>query len=150
MTSFTPLVSDLLSPVLADEEIELVDVEYQGDSKTLRLLIYKLGGVSIEDCRHVSQIASPILNVHGVIPGKYNLEVASPGLDRPLVTGVDFRRNLGQKIQVEVCASAGDFSQLSGALKGVSDGKIFLDQASGETIQVVISEITKAQIQLMW
>ena len=143
-------VSNLLSPVLADEGIELVDVEYQVDTQTLKLLIHKSGGISIEDCRQVSRIANPILDVHDIIIGTYNLEVASPGLNRPLITEADFRRNLGQKIQVQVAPTTEDFSQFNGTLNQVSDGKILLVLVSGKTVQIAISDITQAQIQLMW
>lgn len=150
-SSLRSSVCNLLSPVLEDEGIELVDVEYEeGSSNTLRLLIYRPDGINIVDCQHASQIAGPILDVYEAMPGKYNLEVASPGLDRPLVRETDFRRNLGRKIQIEVSSSTEDRSQLNGILEDVSDGKIFLSQLSGKTIQVVISEIAQAQIQLMW
>ena len=149
-SSLASSVSNLLSLVLADEEIELVDVEYQVDTQTLKLLIYKPGGVSTADCQQVSRIVNPILDVHDMILGTYNLEVASPGLNRPLITEVDFRRNLGQKIEVEVSTATGDFSQFSGTLNRVCDGKIFLTHLSGKTVQIVISEITQAQIQLVW
>ena len=149
-SSLTASVSDLLSPVLDDEGIELVDVEYQVDSQTLKLLIHKPGGISIEDCRQVSRIANPILDVHDMILGTYNLEVASPGLNRPLITEADFRRNLGQKVQVEVSTTTEDYSQFNGTLNQVSDGKIFLTLFSGKTAQIVISDIVQAQIQLMW
>ena len=148
--SLASSVSDLLSPVLADEGIELVDVEYQVDSQTLKLLIHKPGGISIEDCRQVSRIANPILDVHDIIIGTYNLEVASPGLNRPLITEADFRRNLGQKIQVQMSPTTEDFSQFNGTLNQVSDGKILLTLVSGKTVQIAISDITQAQIQLMW
>ena len=149
-TSLASSVSDLLSPVLADEGIELVDVEYQVDTQTLKLLIHKPGGVSIEDCQQVSQVANPILDVHDMVLGTYNLEVASPGLNRPLITEADFRRNLGQKVEVEVSTTTGDFSQVNGTLNRVCDGEIFLTPVSGKTVRIVISEITQAQIQLMW
>ncbi len=149
-SSLAASVSDLLSPVLADEGIELVDVEYQVDTQTLKLLIHRPNGVSIEDCQQVSRIATPILNVHDMIRGTYNLEVASPGLNRPLITEADFRRNLGETVQVEVSTAAGDFSQFNGTLNRVSDGKIFVTLFSGKTVKIVISEITQAQIQLIW
>lgn len=145
-------VFDLLSPILADEGIELVDVEYQegSDIRSLRLLIYKPSGVNVEDCQHVSQIVIPILEVYEVVEGKYNLEVASLGLDRPLVTATDFRRNLGQKIHIEMFSSTEGFLHVNGVLKDVSEDQVFLNQACGKTTRVLISEIANAQIQLMW
>ena len=149
-SSLVSSVSDLLSPVLADEGIELVDVEYQVDTLTLKLLIYKPGGISIADCQQVSRIANPILDVHGMILGAYNLEVASPGLNRPLITEADFRRNLGQKVQVEVSTTTKNCAQLNGTLNQVSDGRILLTLCSGKTVQIAIADIVQAQIQLMW
>ena len=150
ISSLAASVSDLLSPVLADEGIELVDVEYQVDTQTLKLLIHKSGGVSIEDCQQVSRITNPILDVHDMIPGTSNLEVASPGLNRPLITEADFRRNLGQKVQIEMSATNENGSQLNGTLNQVSDDKILLTLFSGKTVQIAISDIVQAQIQLMW
>ena len=149
-SSLAASVSDLLSPVLVDEGIELVDVEYQVDTQTLKLLIHKPGGISIEDCQQVSRIANPILDVHDMILGAYNLEVASPGLNRPLITEADFRRNLGHKVQIEMAATNENGSQLNGTLNQVSDDKILLTLFSGKTVQIAISDIVQAQIQLMW
>ena len=150
ISSLTASVSELLSPVLADEGIELVDVEYQVDTQTLKLLIHKPGGLSIEDCQQVSRIANPILDVHDMMLGTYSLEVASPGLNRPLITEADFRRNLGQKVQVEASTTTEDWSQFNGILNQVIDGKVFLTLLSGKTVQIAISDIVQAQIQLMW
>ncbi len=149
-SSLAAAVADLLSPVLADEGIELVDVEYQVDAQTLKLLIHKSGGITVQDCQQVSRIANPILDVHDVMLGTYNLEVASPGLNRPLISEADFHRNLGQKVQVEVSTVAGKFSQINGTLNQVSDGKVFLTLLSGKTVQIAISDVIQAQIQLMW
>jgi ribosome maturation factor RimP len=142
--------SELLSPILESDGIEFVDVETEkvGTGKTVRLLIHKPGGVTVADCRYVSRIVRPILEIQGLIKDSTHLEVASPGLDRPLVTEADFRRNIGQKIQVEVLSSTGKPSQASGVLKEVETGKILL--AGQRDVQIEISKIKKAQIQLMW
>ena len=149
-SSLASVVANLLSPVLADEGIELVDVEYQADTQTLKLLIHKPGGINVEDCQQVSRIANPILDVHDLMLDTYNLEVASPGLNRPLISEADFHRNLGQKVQVEVSTASGKLSQINGTLNQVSQGKIFLTLLSGETVQIAISDVIQAQIQLMW
>ena len=150
MSSLASSVSDLLSPVLADEGIELVDVEYQVDTQTLKLLVHKPGGISIEDCQQVSRIVNPILHVYDMALGTYDLEVASPGLNRPLSTEADFRRNLGEKVEVEVSTSTGHFLHFNGTLNRVSNEKIFLTLVSGKTVQIAIADITQARIQLMW
>lgn len=150
-SSLKTSIFDLLSPVLDGEGIELVDVEHENQKKngTLRLLIDKPDGITIEDCQRVSEIAGPVLEVHGIKLERFGLEVASPGLDRPLNTEPDFRRNLNQNIQIEVLSSCGKLLQMSGVLKDVNREKICLTQRSGETVQVALSEITKAHVQLI-
>jgi ribosome maturation factor RimP len=145
-------VFDLLSPILDGEGIKLVDVEYENQKKnrTLRLLIYKPDGITITDCQHVSEIVGPVLQMNGLKLDSHSLEVASLGLDRPLSTETDYRRNLSKNIQIEVLSPSGKFLQLSGILEDVNWRKIYLTQRSGETIQVGLSEITKAHVQLMW
>ena len=140
----------LLSPIFKNEGFELVDVESEvvGKQQTLRILIYKPSGVTFADCQHISEVVRPILEIHELMQDSFNLEVASPGLDRPLVTEADFRRNIGRKIQVEAFSSTGKTSQLNGLLKDVKTGEILL--IGKQTIQVKISAIKKAQIQLMW
>ena len=145
-------VFDLLSPILDGEGIKLVDVEYENQKKNrmLRLLIYKPDGITIKDCQHVSEIVGPVLQMHGFKLDRHSLEVASLGLDRPLSTETDYRRNLSKNIQIEVLSPSGKFLQFSGILEDVNWRKIYLTQRSGETIQVGLSEITKAHVQLMW
>ena len=148
-TALKSSVSNLLAPVLESEGIEFVDLECEGGGRqqTLRLLIHKPGGVTVRDCQHVTKVVRPILDIHELIQGAFNLEVASPGVDRPLTTEADFIRNIGRKIQIKVTSPKGQ-EDLSGILKSVKTGKILLKGKT--TIQVEISTITKAQIQLMW
>ena len=143
---------ELLLPLLHSEGIELVDVEYDEAQrpKVIRILIHKPGGVSAEDCRHVSEIVSPALDIYEDIQGSYLLEVASPGVDRPLRTEADFRRNIGRTVNLEFSESAGKTVQVQGALEAVDNGQILLSQISGKMIKVSISKLFKAQIQLMW
>ncbi|VEI45704.1 ribosome maturation protein RimP [Actinobacillus equuli] len=64
---------------------------------TVRLYIDKEGGVTIDDCSDVSRQVSAILDVEDPIADKYNLEVSSPGLDRPLFTLAHYQRLSGKK-----------------------------------------------------
>ena len=87
-TALKTSVSNLLLPVLESEGIEFVDLECEGTGRqqTVRLLIHKPGGVTARDCQHISKVVRPILDIHKLIPGIFNLEVASPGVDRLLTT----------------------------------------------------------------
>ena len=152
MTSvFKSSMIELLSPVLGQEGIELVDVEFQGENRvtTVRLLIYKPDGITVKDCQQVSRMVQPILEVHGLIDSEVALEVASPGIDRPLATEADFRRNIGRAVQIETTSATGESLQLSGTVMDVKDGLVCLDE-SGKVTELQISTIIRAQIQLMW
>ena len=142
---------ELLSPVFDQEGIEIVDVECQGEgkAKTIRFLIYKPDGVTVRDCQQVSRMVHPILEVHGLIDSEVTLEVASPGIDRPLTTEADFLRNVGQTVEIETASATGESLQLSATIMDVKDGMVYLDE-SGKITELKISTIIKAQIQLMW
>jgi len=79
-------VTALVQPILDSMGLELVELEFKkvGRSFVLRLFIDKAGGVTMDDCADVSRELSLLLDVEDCIPGRYTLEVSSPGLDRPL------------------------------------------------------------------
>ena len=93
-------LQELLQGSVEDLGCELWGIECQriGRYLTVRLFIDKEGGVTIEDCADVSRQVSAVLDVEDPIADKYNLEVSSPGLDRPLFTLNQFERYLGQEI----------------------------------------------------
>src|SRR5262245_33786016 len=96
-------IETAITPVLVAQGYELVLLEMQPRSKVLRLFIDKPGGVSLDDCTKVSRLVSDVLDGEGIserIPGTFNLEVSSPGLDRPLVRPADFQRFVGKKVNV--------------------------------------------------
>ena len=142
---------ELLSPVLDREGIEFVDVEFQGEgnARTIRFLIYKPGGITVRDCQQVSRMVHPILEVHGLIDDGVALEVASPGIDRPLATEADFRRNVGRAVEIEATSATGESLRLNGIVMDVKDGMVSLDE-SGKITELQITTIIRAQIQLMW
>ena len=150
-SSLKASIIELLSPILDREGIEFVDVELQGEgrTKTVRFLIYKPGGITVRDCQQVSRTVQPILEVHGLIDSEATLEVASPGIDRPLVTEADFRRNTGRSVQIETTSATGESLQLSGTVRDVKDGIVRLDE-SGKITELQISTIIRAQLQLTW
>jgi len=71
-----------LAGIAAAQGCELLQVEFQAG--TLRLILDREGGVRLEDCETVSKLASAFLDVRNFGPGRYTLEVSSPGLDRQL------------------------------------------------------------------
>ncbi|MHB8624470.1 MAG: ribosome maturation factor RimP [Sulfuricaulis sp.] len=94
----------LLEPGVMALGFELVDVELAGSQHypTLRVYIDGPVGVNVDDCARVSRQLSALLDIEDPLPGQYNLEVSSPGLDRPLVKPEDFRRYIGETIKVKM------------------------------------------------
>ncbi len=158
-------IVSLVQPVLQSEEAELVDVEFEGEpnGKTLRILVHKKGGVSVEDCRHITKTIQPILSVHQLLADNWAFEVSSPGVDRPLVSHDDFRRNQGQLISVQYL-DQGKLKQSVGRIESIADTSILIKvqgakpkrqkksprKSQAQLIEVEIADIQSAQIELVW
>jgi len=95
-------IKALAETLLQEEEMELADMELlrMGRGWALRLFIDKTGGITLDDCASVSRQFGDQLEVEGLIPFRYTLEVSSPGLDRALKKDQDFLRHIGNQIQV--------------------------------------------------
>lgn len=145
-------VAEMLTPLLHADGFELVAVETAGNRKNriLRLLIHKQGGLSVSDCKAVDNAVRPILEVHQILDEYKQFEIASPGVDRPLTTAADFRRNLGRTVEIETTSQSGQAFKLQGRVADVIDGCVVLEQTSGKTIHIEISKVCKAHIQLIW
>ncbi|QLB12979.1 ribosome maturation factor RimP [Bisgaardia hudsonensis] len=104
MATLEEKLQELLIDSIEDLGCELWGIECQriGRFLTVRLYIDKEGGVTIDDCSDVSRQVSAILDVEDPINDKYNLEVSSPGLDRPLFTLAQLTRYIGQDISVHL------------------------------------------------
>ena len=95
--------TDLVADIISDMGYELVETEYKKiyGNPTLTFYIYKKGGITLEDCEKVSNAIDPILENNDISYGAfYHLNVSSLGLDRPILTNDDYRRNLGEDIEV--------------------------------------------------
>ena len=104
MATLEQNLQEMLQDAVEDLGCELWGIECQrmGRFMTVRLFIDKDGGVTVDDCADVSRQVSAILDVEDPIADKYNLEVSSPGLDRPLFTLPQFERYIGQDIAVHL------------------------------------------------
>ena len=95
-------VTEIVEPVLREESLELVDMEFHptGRRWVLRLFIDKEGGIGIQDCERASREIDRLLDVEDVIDHPYVLEVSSPGLTRSLKGKRDFDRYVGQRCRI--------------------------------------------------
>jgi ribosome maturation factor RimP len=144
-------VRQLAAPLAAQEGMELVDVEFGGGGgrQILRLYIDRAGGVSLEDCTSVSRALSAALDVEDPLEGAYDLEVSSPGLDRPLRTAEHFEKVKGSKVRVKTfgpVAECENRKTFVGTLVGYADGKVMVD-VDGKVFAVPHAQVSKANVE---
>jgi ribosome maturation factor RimP len=149
------LARRLLEPVLERDGYELVAVEWGRTAGrwTLRLFVDREGGFGIEDCQAVSHLVDPILDAADLVEPAYDLEVSSPGLERPLHRPADFDRFAGRRVKVKAFGPVAGTSPGSpgrkhwtGVLKGFKDGAVELD-VDGVLHRVPHDRIAKAHLE---
>ena len=138
----------LIEPVVEGMGYEVVDIEFRPHSTDglLRIYIDKTGGIQLEDCEAVSKQVSSVLDVEDPIPGKFNLEVSSPGLERPLRKQQDFTRFAGETVKIKLSVPTIEGQRnFTGKLMGMQGDEVIL-QADVETHYFPLDSIDKAHI----
>ncbi len=122
------IVAEFAEPIANNHSFELVDVEFikEGTNWYLRIYIDKPGGITIDDCKIVSEEISDILDEKDPIDQSYFLEVSSPGLDRPLKKDSDFEKFKGELVEVKVYKPIDGRKVFEGELIGLIDNKIII------------------------
>jgi ribosome maturation factor RimP len=116
----------LLGPVVADLGYELWGLEQVSapGRSLLRIYIDSAVGISVDDCARVSRRLAGVLDVEDPIRGPYDLEVSSPGLDRPLFTLAQFERFAGREVRVRLKAKLHGQRRIVGTIAGVSGANV--------------------------
>jgi len=110
-------IRELVTPILEDTGISLVDVEYVREKDWyLRVFIDKPEGIEIDDCQFVSEKLAEVLDKKDPIKEKYYFEVSSPGIDRPLKKDKDFTANYGKKVDIQFFSPFEGNRELTGIL----------------------------------
>ncbi len=141
-------LTEIVEPVITGAAYELVDLEWKHEAGRwiLRLFIDGPGGVGLDDCARVSRDVSPVLDVADAIPVAYDLEVSSPGLNRPLKKEADFRRFVGQKAKIRTRVPVGEARRnFNGRLVAVEAGKVQID-VGDQVCEVPIADVEKAHL----
>ncbi len=142
----------LLEPIIVREGFELVEVEWlrQGSAWVLRVFVDRPGGVTIDHCQELSRTIEPVLDVEDFIEPAYDLEVSSPGLDRPLRKPEDFARFAGQRVHVKtygpIETATGPRKSWTGTLRGFGDGAVEIE-VDGALHRVPHDRIAKAHLE---
>ena len=149
-----PLVAQLqtlVEPILAEHGMELVELTCrpQGRQQLVRLLVDKVGGVTIQQCARVNQQLGHALESANLIEANYMIEVSSPGLDRPLANKRDFERAIGEDVVVDLRIGDGRSKELRGMLLAVQHEAIVLKTPAGN-VTASFAEILAAKKALRW
>ncbi|WP_040977464.1 ribosome maturation factor RimP [Necropsobacter massiliensis] len=147
MAALEEKLRELLQGSVEDLGCELWGIECQRSGRflTVRLYIDKEGGVTVDDCADVSRQVSAVLDVEDPIADKYNLEVSSPGLDRPLFSLAQYQRFIGQDIAVQLRIPVGDRRKWQGKLEKIDNDMLTLN-VEGQPQVFVFGNIQKANI----
>jgi ribosome maturation factor RimP len=145
--SVSQRVRNAVEPVVRDDGIELVDVEYKKTGKvwTLRVIIDKELGVNVGDCQQVSRQIEDLIEIEDLVPTGYVLEVSSPGLDRPLKSLRDFIKFKDKRITVSLFSPVDGKKKLDGRIQDCRDETLHLE-VNGVSIEIPLKNIGQAKL----
>lgn len=146
----TKELQDLLAPSLAALGYDLVQLRLlSGGRPTLQILAEPLNGgaMSVDDCTAVSRHVSAVLDVEDPIAGAYDLEVGSPGIDRPLVKAADYERFKGEEAKIETGAPLNGRRRFRGVLEGTEGDDVRI-KVDDQTYSIPLGAIQTAKLVL--
>lgn len=144
-------IEAVVSPVLQDHGLSLVDLEWRREGRrwVLRFYIDKPGGVGIVDCQRFSGEVGDLLDAANLIPGSYDLEVSSPGLTRELRTEREWRWARGRKVRCWVAPAPDDARrEFAGRLVEVTEARVILEEDDGRQRELERRSVTRARLEL--
>ncbi len=141
------ILNELLQPLVEDLGYEFVGIEYNSNPKhsVLRIYIDKENGVDIKDCESVSRETAALLDVKDPIRSKYDLEVSSPGLDRPLFTPAHYIEFAGYEAKINLFAPQDGRRKFTGPILGADEKNVRIEQ-DGSEVTLDFNNIAKAKL----
>jgi ribosome maturation factor RimP len=134
-SSVVQRVWQLAEPLVMEYGMEIVDIDYRREARghVLRFFLDRQeGGVSIDELSTMSRRLGDLVEVHDVVPGRYLLEVSSPGLNRRLRQPAHFRRYIGKRVRVRTVERADGRRSFVGSLRAVRDDGVVVATDQGE------------------
>ena len=143
-------VQEFVESLLPSMGLELVEIQYrqEGEGWVLRLFLDSPDGIGLDQCSKVSREISFFLDVEDLIPHAFNLEVSSPGLERPLCNAADFKRFVGKKARVKVRHPIGDQKVFVGLIGESDENEFELLFEDGTSNSFFLHQIRKARLTL--
>jgi ribosome maturation factor RimP len=152
MVTLPPRVQELAERVAAAHGVELLEVQLRrrGRSQVLSVVLDADAPVEADVVERVSKELSHLLDEDDPLPGSYVLEVTTPGLDRPLRTARDFRRQRGHEVRVTRAQAGSDATtSVQGIVVAVDDQAVTLEADGGE-LRLPLSEVVRGTVVLPW
>ena len=143
-------LKNLIRPILDEHQVFLVDMELRGQPNNQVLSIYldTEAGITLQQISDITREIEGLLDLEDPIPGKYRLDISSPGIDRPLTEKWRYKKNIGKGIVVTL-EEGGKTVQKTGTLEALEDDKIVLSEKK-QKISIPLDRIKKATIKLKW
>ncbi len=137
----------MLRPAVEMTGMDLLGIEFisAGNNSVLRLYIDHENGIDVDNCAEVSRQVSAILDVEDPISTEYNLEVSSPGVDRPLFSKAHFEQVVGETVDVKLGMPQNGRRKFKGILDAV-EGDNLIVIVDGEDYELPISNVDKANL----
>ncbi|MCG6942898.1 MAG: ribosome maturation factor RimP [Thiohalocapsa sp.] len=135
MKRVEPKIASMVRSIVEPMGYECVGVEHDSSSSggaILRVYIDHADGIGLDDCEAVSHQLSGALDVADPIAGQYDLEVSSPGLDRPLFELAHFSRFAGARARVRLLDKLDGRRRFDGRIAGVDADTVLLDVDGGQ------------------
>ncbi|MFA6320449.1 MAG: ribosome maturation factor RimP [Candidatus Omnitrophota bacterium] len=145
----TEQVNSLIESYLQENGIELVEIIYRREQggMVLRLLVDTPNGITVDECEKLNNFLSEALDKEEVVADHFLLEVASPGLDRALVTDKDFARVMGKELDVSMYEPIDGKREHQGKLLGMDRENIVIE-SNGVSIVIPRTKIAKAKLKI--
>lgn len=150
------IVSDILTPFLEENGLELYNVEFVKESKDWFLRVYidkawedEEAYIGTDDCELVSRFLSAKMDELDPIEQNYYLEVSSPGLDRALIHDRDFKKYKGRQVEISLYQNIEGRKHYDGALVGLEGGNLIITDAENKTIMLPIEAVAKTKLKVV-
>ncbi|MEQ6375364.1 ribosome maturation factor RimP [Bacillaceae bacterium S4-13-58] len=147
----TDITEQLVTPILNQLNLELVDIEFVKEGKNwfLRVYVDKEGGIDIEECGLVNERLSEKLDEVDPISQPYFLEVSSPGVERPLKKPQDFEKQIGHNVHIKLYEHINGEKEFEGKLLKFEEGTVTVEiqiKARKNTVEIPYDKIAKARL----
>lgn len=145
-------VKEEIGKVVEAEGFELVHIEFgtHGRNLLLRIDIDKEGGITVEDCSLISNQVSTYLDVEDAIPGEFELQVSSPGLDRKFYKDSDYQKFIGKLVRVKMAKAIRGLHVVLGRLIDYNGTQIIVKdpKSKKEPYEIQLSDIKETRLEV--